>query len=213
MSTQFKPGDTVRGDDYARLPIGAKTVWKHCADSDGLPAEKVNFNAWREGTGLSAPIRTDAEMSLPRTITHLPDATQPEDATGAYVEPEPLKEGDAVLVWAKVEREGDDKNNFYVSVGSEDLDWRKAWVDTAAIVRPDAGQVPPWVKAIEEPMGLGAVVDAEHAGEDVRFVRVGGDDTRHPWYAWLDERSYYTDWTALKDPKVRSQGYIAGGAS
>ena len=78
------------------------------------------------------------------TIARLPEHDEPEDATDAYVEPEPLKEDQHVLVWAKVVRESDD--SVYVSVGSEDLDWRQAWVGADAIVRPDAGSLPPWVK-------------------------------------------------------------------
>lgn len=207
MTQEFKVGDIIRNEDYDRLPVGSKVelglgfaVWTKSADG-----------IWRDPSGVVA---ADGEIKrFNRTLTYLPDAPEPEDTDD--VEPEPLKEGDWVQVWARVEDEQyvNSESNVLLSVVDIDDAPGNVWARHDAIVRPDAGQVPPWVKPVEEPKGLGAVVDAEHAGEDVRFVRVGGDDTRHPWYAWLDERSYYTDWTFLKDPKVRSEGYVAGGAA
>jgi hypothetical protein len=210
VEAEWVVGQQVSGDDYDRLPVGSVVglglgfaSWTKAPD--GL---------WRDASEVVA---ADGEIKrFGRTLTHLPEHAEPEDATDASVEPEPLRKGDHVLVWVTVDGRADSDEDVRLKpafFGEVDPSMEHFYSRTDAIVRPDAGQVPPWVKPVEEPMGLGAVVDAEHAGEDVRFVRVGGDDTRHPWYAWLDERSYYSDWTALKDPKVRSQGYIAGGAS
>ena len=71
------------------------------------------------------------------------------DATDAYVEPEPLKEGAAVLVWAKVANGGieDSDDMFRVWINPDGARFALVvQVEPDAIVRPDAGQVPPWVK-------------------------------------------------------------------
>lgn len=65
----LRVGDTVTGSDYERLPVGAK------ADGGDDPIEKVADNAWRIHTGA---IYTSNHFHNERTITHLPDATQPE---------------------------------------------------------------------------------------------------------------------------------------
>ncbi len=71
---------------------------------------------------------------------------EPEDETDAYVEPEPLKEGDAVLVWAKVvDPERDALGDFAIDV-MYGATFDRTFARLDAIVRPDAGQVPPWVK-------------------------------------------------------------------
>ena len=144
VEPEWVVGQQVSGTDYERLPVGSRATWTYRSDSKPVPSVKVGDDSWCEGEGADAAIRSNREMHLPRTITHLPEHAEPEDATAAYVEPEPLKEDQHVLVWAKVVRESDD--SVYVSVGSEDLDWRQAWVGADAIVRPDAGSLPPWVK-------------------------------------------------------------------
>lgn len=84
MSAQeFKVGDTVRGDDYARLPVGARAQYERASAS----IVKVAADRWvYRGEGVTDP------STCPRTITHLPDASEPEDKDDLYVGPEPLKE-------------------------------------------------------------------------------------------------------------------------
>ena len=67
----------------------------------------------------------------------------------ADVEPEPLKEADAVLVWAKVANGGiqDSEDMFRVWINPDGARFALVvQVEPDAIVRPDAGQVPPWAK-------------------------------------------------------------------
>ena len=97
----------------------------------------------------------DDDTSAPANVTepsvgNSDDATEPEDKADLYVEPEPLKAGDWIQVWARV----DDNEDVDVAVESGHTrlrlfmadDWFHAGVRNDAIVRPDAGQVPPWVK-------------------------------------------------------------------
>ena len=141
VEPEWVVGQQVSGDDYKRLPVGSvvNEIWK-----------KVAPNDWRNANFADQRLM-DEGLYNDRTLTHLPDATRPEDATDAYVEPEPLKEGDAVLVWAKVvDPERDDLGDFAIDVMyGATFDRTFARID--AIVRPDAGQVPPWVKPAEDP--------------------------------------------------------------
>lgn len=75
VQPEWVVGQQVSGDDYERLPVGTK--------------------AWIGGSSqvTRGPVTWVYDSGAPcvpgstRTITHLPDATQPEDATDAYVEP------------------------------------------------------------------------------------------------------------------------------
>lgn len=66
------------------------------------------------------------------------------------VEPEPLKEDDAVLLWARVvDAKPDSDGEVEVSLRRADgyqTSYATTYTLPDAIVRPDAGQVPPWVK-------------------------------------------------------------------
>lgn len=157
MSAQeFKVGDIIRNDDYDRLPIGSVVrlglgfaTWTKA--SDGL---------WRDASEVVA---ADGEIKrFNRTLTHLPDAPEPEDTDDVEpeeelavwekallaevdVEPEPLKEGDALLIWARVRGFADDRA-VHVDITTRHAHALRLVPHADAIVRPDAGQVPPWVK-------------------------------------------------------------------
>jgi hypothetical protein len=144
-----------------------------------------------------------------------PDATEPEDKADLYVEPEPLKEDQNVLVWARVvDAKPDSDGEVEVSLrraDGYDTSYATTYTLPDAIVRPDAGQVPPWVKPVEEPMGLGAVVEADApAVLATAFVRTGLDES-HPWCMGTT-RAYYS-WDELKNPRVLSEGITESGAS
>lgn len=89
----------------------------------------------------------DNELESIEAIFGIDTGVEPEGATDAYVEPEPLKEGDWVHVWAQVDNaqpdmDGDLTVTVPMGVGNVESG---VYVRPDAIVRPDAGQVPPWV--------------------------------------------------------------------
>lgn len=128
MSAQeFKPGDRVRthnGVGTVRGPNAPATV-------------EYDDGGW---DSLSNP-------RIIASICRLDEPTEPEDKDDLYVEPEPLKEGDWVQVWAKFVRE-DNLGALVVATptGAGGEGCRNTYASPDAIVRPDAGQVPPWVK-------------------------------------------------------------------
>lgn len=78
---EFVVGQQVSGDDYARLPVGARAQYERASAS----IVKVAADRWvYRGEGVTDP------STCPRTLTHLPDATEPEGKDDLYVEPEPL---------------------------------------------------------------------------------------------------------------------------
>lgn len=212
MSAQFEVGQQVAGDDYTRLPVGSKVQFAKCD-----PLTKVAEDAWR-GQGDGA--YPDAEMAscvMPRTLTRLGDGladwerellaeVDAEDKDDLYVEPEPLKEGDWCLVWAEVQGSewSDDTTPVHLPVPDPDL----IFVPRDAIVRPDAGQVPPWVKAVEEPAGLGAVVVVNTNGRKWVRSRPGYAD---PWQqVGGDGQRRWSDFPA--DVEVLSEGWTDGAS-
>lgn len=93
MSTQeFKVGQQVSGTDYERLPLGSEVKY---GDVHVFIRTKVAPNRWARN-GMKGDYSDNRGMARATNgiLITLPDATQPEDATDAYVEPEPLKEGD-----------------------------------------------------------------------------------------------------------------------
>ena len=198
MTQEFKPGDTVRFIDTDRA-VGSP-LW---------PGAVYTVNYVRQD-GLVC-LRGMGKPALASRFELVePDATQPEDATDAYVEPEPLKEGRWYQVWAKFVRE--DKLGALVvatPTGADGEGCRNTYAHPNAIVRTE--DAPPWVKPVEEPMGLGAVVEArqpEFFGR-TRFIR------RHPsgGQPWQSPGGSHYDWEHLGEPVVLSDGYVDGGAS
>lgn len=145
MSAQFEVGQQVAGDDYDRLPVGTEVQ---------IEPYEVGFiktrNGWLLGGDPRHPMSVhDRHMTrfiaaLPVPVDHLPDATEPEDKDDLHVEPEPLKEGDWCLVWGQVDKVESPAGSF-VSIGRSG---ERRYFAANAIVRPDAGQVPPWVKPV-----------------------------------------------------------------
>jgi hypothetical protein len=201
MSAQeFKVGQVVSGDDYARLPIDAVT--------SGI--RKVGEHEWRYNEGAGAPM-FDAPYAS-RILTHLPEVPEPEDTDDvepepladweralldeadediAYIEDEPLKEGDWVQVWAQ----------YVTSYDSGELHLRVSGAGgyvaahPDAIVRPSAGQVPPWVKPVEEPATLGSVAFCEEGSVFVRVDLYG----KQPWMrSAFDERRAWDEIPAVE---------------
>lgn len=131
----------------------------------------------RLGNGSISPLTAPSDIQ----IVHLPEHAEPEDKDDLYVEPEPLKEGDWVLVWAKVEDEQyiNTESNVLLSVVDIDDAPGNVWARYDAIVRPSAGQVPPWVKpaplTIDPSDEDGQVAElahaiADHCGVSVTFA-------------------------------------------
>jgi hypothetical protein len=217
--------DTVTEPEHAAEPFG----W---ADPDGTAIRlnakcdlRVGFTApvWGEvpvwlthdsDSGLAIEPLADWEREL------LAEHAEPEDATDAYVEPEPLKEGDHVLVWAKVvDPKPDSDGDLEVVLGRAPggmVDELEAYVRADAIVRPDAGQQPPWLvePEVEQPTGLGAVIEAIRPGDVIpsRFVRHYALVT-HPGKRWVSVGGTRYSWADLENPKVIAPGYTEGGAS
>lgn len=132
------------------------------------------------------------------------------------VEPEPLKEDQHVLVWARVEDiHPDGEIQVAVEAGHNRFPAAHPYITRDAIVRPSAGQVPPWLvlPPLEEPKGIGAVVEAEVSGSDRHsFVRVDtADGTPCRWRSTYDGCGY--EWAALKEPTLTRVGVPEDGAS
>lgn len=141
---EFKVGQTVSGDDFAYLPRGTVVA------GPGVPTRRKDaLGMWvTRDSGHPAAV-PDKGMAMSRTITYLPDSAEPEDKDDLYVEPEPLKEGDWCLVWAQFDTvEPDDDGDVTVDVPGSGLGTQ--YVRADAIVRPDAGQVPPWITAEQD---------------------------------------------------------------
>ena len=145
---------------------------------------------------------------------------EPEDATDAYDEPEPLKEGDWVQVWAQISRPrsgSDTECRFFFGVKNADGTPKDSYderVRNDAIVRP-ADEVPPWVKPVEEPLNIGSVV-ADHG--DAVWARVATGDPGGPWWTRASEgpeesMTYPHHWGDLSVREVLSGGYVDGSAS
>lgn len=114
---------------------------------------------------------------------------EPEDATDAYVEPEPLKEGDWLLVWARVDNaEPDEDGEILLYTGRPPSNGALyAAPDSDAIVRPDAGQVPPWLKPAQCTSLLATGRTTLH-----RCEGEAGHQKKHVvgWVAWTDAEAY-----------------------
>lgn len=145
MSAQFSKGDRVEviasADEGigAGFPVGATgTVHSlHLFPNDGL---------------VFVCIDGDCEMYawfMPANLRKVEPAAEPEDKDDLYVEPEPLRKGDAVLVWVTVDGRVDSDGDVRLKpafFGEVDPTMEHFYSRSDAIVRPDAGQVPPWVK-------------------------------------------------------------------
>lgn len=200
MSAQFKPGDRVRC---------IETWTTHVIDrGDEFTVDETA----RVLTGIDAGsnrVFVQGEWVPARYF----EKVEPEDKDDLYVEPEPLKEGDAVLVWAMVT---DPKPGEFgltsVRLHGDDED---VYAYPGHVVRPDAGQVPPWLvlSPLEEPKGIGAVVEAEVRGSDRHsFVRVDtADGTPCRWRSTYDGCGY--EWAALEEPTLTRVGVPEDGAS
>lgn len=62
LAKQFKVGDTVEGDDYAKLPVGTQLT------SFNVVMVKVGPNTWADERGHY----TDSQLTDPREIVFLP---------------------------------------------------------------------------------------------------------------------------------------------
>ena len=173
---------------------------------------RSSFIGWIAGGGRDLSPETDACadcVALAQQPVTAPSVDNSEDAT----EPEPLKVGDAVLVWARVGT-ADVRGMRVFTVDATGGEW-DAMTRPDAIVRPDAGQVPPWLvlPPLEEPKGIGAVVEAEVRGSDRHsFVRVDtADGTPCRWRSTYDGCGY--EWAALEEPTLTRVGVPEDGAS
>lgn len=97
----------------------------------------------RLGNGSISPLTAPSDIQ----IVHLPEHAEPEDRDDLYVEPEPLKEGDWCLAWVQVDNpRANDDGNIMVAIPRVNRFWLMANIQPDAIVRPSAGQVPPWLE-------------------------------------------------------------------
>lgn len=137
MSAQeFKVGDTVRGDDYDRLPVGS------AASIGGSGRVTRGSAGWAYDSGQPC------SPSSARTLTHLCDGThsEPEDKDDLYVEPEPLKAGDWVWVAGQITETHQHPEDVTVEMFSHNEQYQ-------ADVRRDRVErmagVPSWAKAAQ----------------------------------------------------------------
>lgn len=183
---EFVVGQQVSGNDYERLPVGSKVK----IDGDSFFSHtKIADNRWRSDIGKEWP---NAQLAgFHRTLTHLPDAAEPEDKADLYVEPEPLKAGDWALAWVRIEAPKPDKDgDVSVSVPLATVSEIESGVyfRADAIVRPDAGQVPPWVK----PAQCTSLWEAS-PNDYARCIKDEHDDTEQhnrPGIFWTDAEAY-----------------------
>lgn len=124
----FRVGDMIEGTDYDCLPVGAEVAGEWTRTGP-------DANDWTASDGHRWAARSGPRA--PRPLTHLPDATQPE----------PLKGGDWVQIWAKVhDPSPKDGELVALRVRIRGGGMAIAYTTDDAIIRPDAGQMPPWVK-------------------------------------------------------------------
>lgn len=176
VEPEFVVGQQVKDGDYDRLPVGAKAG----------TLEKTGEHEWRDLSGR--PLFQEPHAT--RTLTHLPDAAEPEDKDDLYVEPEPLKEGDWVQVWAQVKTaRPDEHGEFEVCLHFQDgARTAGIFVRPDAIVRTDAGQVPPWVK----PAQCSSLLMVDKTTNLRQCVRPEDGHDEHVAYGvvWTDAEAY-----------------------
>lgn len=184
MSARISKGDTVRcthGEPDSGLFVGrnyeAKEVYVRSATGDAYIDIGVDPDGWR------------AE----RFEKVEPEHAEPEDKDDLYVEPEPLKAGDWALAWVRIEAPKPDKDgDVSVSVPLATVSEIESGVyfRADAIVRPDAGQVPPWVK----PARCTSLIErtADSLPVLMRCEGEAGHQTMHVvgWVAWTDTEAY-----------------------
>lgn len=168
---------------------------------------RSSFIAWVAGGGRDLSPTTDAcadcvalatepegkvdlyiETAWDRAATE-PSVDNSEDAT----EPEPLKEGTPVLVWAVVERpEIDSDGEVLLQMHGDGGGNGYAYTRPDAIVRPTDGATPPWVKE-EKPVRCGSVyMPAAHVFTLRHCEHSEGHDGEHMagFGAWTDAEAY-----------------------
>lgn len=172
MSAEFKVGQQVSGGDFASLPVG--TMVEH---HSGVVRTKTADGRWVPEPAHFLKLPDDV-MESQRTITHLPDASEPEDKDDLYVEPEPLKEGDAPAF------NDDDVHHLKVISGSTTV-----FDGLAVFEEADNGNIT--VTPVPRCTSLG-----EKAGSILRCGQHEGHSEGHwtvgstPAAAWSDERAY-----------------------
>lgn len=175
MSAQFEPGETVRFTDLNRA-VGSP-FW---------PGAVYTVNYVRQDGMVS--IRGIDKPALAKHFEKVEHA-EPEDKDDLYVEPEPLKEGDWVQVWARIERpEVDEDGEILLVFRAGDGGDASGYAHPDAIVRPDAGQVPPWVK----PAQCTSLLMIDKTTNLRQCTRDGDDHDNHVAYgaSWKDHEAY-----------------------
>jgi hypothetical protein len=161
MSARIGKGDTVRcthgepddglfaGRNYEVKEIYASSAYDAYIDV-GVAPDGWNLSRFEK---VERPVRVVEDEAVadvvgPNAVLFVPDgafdATEPEDKADLYVEPEPLKEGDWAQIWVMVLKPDLIGEVWKVALDGEAS--KEAYVRSDAIVRPDAGQVPPWLK-------------------------------------------------------------------
>lgn len=102
VEPEWTVGQKVSGDDYAKLPIGSVVLEEEAAEMavDGVksvPIAKTGEDAWTNQGHPGVFVSEDLSYDE-RTLTHLPDAAEPEDKDDLYVEPEPLADWERALL-------------------------------------------------------------------------------------------------------------------
>ena len=143
VAPEWTVGQTVRGGDYARLPVGSVVLEEEDDDAvKSVPITKTGADEWTNqghpGVFASADLSYDE-----RTLTHLGDGI----ADVEIVEPEPLKDDAVVLVWARVRSAVPDcDGEIKIALHRADSQDKEYWTLPDGIVRPNEGQVPPWIE-------------------------------------------------------------------
>lgn len=181
MSAQeFKPGDRVRcietwtthvidsGDEFTVEDVDPTTRngLEVFVQGEWVPAryfEKVEpAPMFKPGDPVWIyPAELDGKPAW--AIQRQTDATEPEDKDDLYVEPEPLKEGDWVQVWAKFVRE-DNLGALVVATptGAGGEGCRNTYASPDAIIRTN--DAPPWVNAAEKAAIAEVLASEGHMG-------------------------------------------------
>ena len=218
MSTQdFKPGDRVKyvatdpdtttpsleghlGTVAALDALDVEVEWDNPpTGARGVLAanlRKVDATQPEDATDLDAlgGLPADDDTPVVRAFVESrvkEDLSEPSvDNSEDLTEPEPLKEGDWALVWAQIDvsrpdGDGDLRVNIPAACAGG---YDNAFVRSDAIVRPDAGQVPPWVK----PARCTSLYDSGAGNSLMRCEHEAGHAAKHVvgWIAWTDAEAY-----------------------
>lgn len=200
--SEYEPREfAIKGTLHAPESVGAEQL----AESLKRGLEQSRLGATVDLGDFTKYAEDEGGCPCDRCGKHHPATTCAEHVgkDDLYVEPEPLKEGDWVQVWAQVNRLADDDGDLLLvsrAYGEAAMTSRKFYTRSDAIVRPDAGQVPPWVKPAR-------CTSLRHIADDNVYVRCV-EDSDHSSDHGAGYMGGRVNWSGAGDASA-----VQGGAS